>query len=182
LQSAGDPKAVLTDIALGAFAASLAPLAKFMNDKNITNFAELRAAVFDHFKKPGCGPTVPPVSGARGGATNRVVIGENMERVEPYAKEIGAGIYPGMPDYVEVKATSPDLIEQLALEHNRQWIVTEMENGSQIIDIGPDFARRAAGGASPAYEMERSLLSGYTNYVSAFARTGNSSVVIGAER
>jgi hypothetical protein len=60
LQSAGDPKAVLTDIALGAFAASLAPLAKFMNDKNITNFAELRAAVFDHFKKPGCGSATPP--------------------------------------------------------------------------------------------------------------------------
>jgi hypothetical protein len=54
-----------------------------------------------------------------------------------------------------------------------------MENGSQIIDIGSDFARRVAGGASPAYEMERSLLSGYDNYVKAFVRTENSSVVSG---
>ncbi len=42
-----------------------------------------------------------------------------------------------------------------------------------IVDIGPDFARRAAGrDPSPFYNVERQLTAEYPNYVSAFKRSG----------
>jgi hypothetical protein len=43
-----------------------------------------------------------------------------------------------------------------------------------IIDIGPDFARRAAGrDPSPFYNMERQLTDGYPNYTSVSTRSVN---------
>jgi hypothetical protein len=47
-----------------------------------------------------------------------------------------------------------------------QWVRQIIAEGREVIDIGPDFLRRASTGrASGVYEMERRLLKGYPNYV-----------------
>lgn len=45
-----------------------------------------------------------------------------------------------------------------------------MSEGREIIDIGPDFARRTRSGPSKFYEMERTMLKGYQNYRKVFDR------------
>ena len=101
-----------------------------------------------------------------------LVIGENMERVGPFAKGIGAEIYPGMPGY---KAG----MEAQALAHNQAFVQQKMSEGYKIIDIGPDFVRRAVrGGAQPAYEMERTITKGYQGYEKAFIRTSKESLIL----
>ncbi len=100
-----------------------------------------------------------------------IVIGENMRRVGPYAKRIGAEVYGGMPGF---KAG----MEAQGLAHNRAFILEKMAQGYRIIDIGPDFARRAITGTpSAAYEMERQLTKGYLLYQKAFSRAGTSPVL-----
>lgn len=48
-----------------------------------------------------------------------------------------------------------------------------MAEGREIIDIGPDFARRRIGVApSDFYNMERSQVKGYANYTKVFTRQG----------
>jgi len=48
-----------------------------------------------------------------------------------------------------------------------------MRDGRQIIDIGPDFARRAAGRPpSDFYNMERRVTDGYDGYTKVFERRG----------
>lgn len=48
-----------------------------------------------------------------------------------------------------------------------------LRDGRQIVDIGPDFARRAAGRApSDYYNMERRVTDGYDGYTKAFERSG----------
>ncbi len=56
-----------------------------------------------------------------------------------------------------------------------------MRDGRQIIDIGPDFERRAVRGVSDFYEMERSQLKGYDNYIKVFQRNGNTGGVLGLD-
>jgi len=52
-----------------------------------------------------------------------------------------------------------------------QWVRQIIAEGREVIDIGPDFLRRASTGrASSVYEMERRLLKGYPNYVRDFQR------------
>jgi RHS repeat-associated protein len=94
-----------------------------------------------------------------------LVIGENMsQRVVPYAEKIGAEIYPGMPGY---KAG----MQAEALLDNGLYIEKAKDLGYRIIDIGPDFARRAATGtASEGYQLERFLTKDYTGYEKAFTR------------
>ncbi len=54
---------------------------------------------------------------------------------------------------------------------NRQWIEQMMQQGRRVIDIGPDFVRRAGGiEPSPYYGMERRLLKGYPHYQRRFFR------------
>ena len=102
----------------------------------------------------------------------RIVIGENMERVAPYAKKIGAEIYEGMPGF------KPGM-EAEGLLHNQQVIQQKMAEGYQIIDIGPDFARRSVrGGPQPAYQMERTITKGYEGYQKAFIRIGKDSLIL----
>lgn len=61
----------------------------------------------------------------------------------------------------------------LGMKRNKRWIKDKMREGREIIDIGPDFARRRTGyGASPFYEMERTQLNGYSNYKKVFTRSG----------
>jgi hypothetical protein len=101
-----------------------------------------------------------------------LVIGEDMQRVGPYAQKIGAEIYPGMPGY---KAG----MDAQALAHNQAFVQQKMAEGYRIIDIGPNFARRAVrGGAQPAYEMERTITKGYQGYEKAFIRTGKDSLIL----
>ena len=90
-----------------------------------------------------------------------VVIGENMARVEGYASRIGAETFQGT-----------------GMEANRLWIQEARNAGKQVIDIGPDFARRAQRveqGIRPDsifYNMERMETKGYENYLKVFERTG----------
>ena len=96
-----------------------------------------------------------------------IVIGENMHRVRKYAEKIGA-------------QTIEDFIPkgQWSLEANRQWIRRMMEEGRQIIDIGPDFERRfrrIERGEIPysdVYNLERMELKGYGLYQKSFIRLG----------
>jgi hypothetical protein len=89
-----------------------------------------------------------------------VVIGENMERVRAYARMRGAMT---INDWIP----SP----QWTFEKNMQWVRQIIAEGREVIDIGPDFLRRASTGrASGVYEMERRLLKGYPNYVRDFQR------------
>jgi hypothetical protein len=89
-----------------------------------------------------------------------VVIGENMDRVRAYARMRGAMT---ISDWIP----SP----QWTFEKNIQWVRQIIAEGREVIDIGPDFLRRASTGrASGVYEMERRLLKGYPNYVRDFQR------------
>lgn len=77
-------------------------------------------------------------------------------RVIPYANRIGASYY------------KPRLASDARnwLENNRRWVRRQMKEGKEIVDIGPDEARRQTGTVSEYYEMERyEILSrGYTLY------------------
>jgi hypothetical protein len=79
-------------------------------------------------------------------------------RVIPYAERIGASYYkfrsnPPRPQY-----------DQFC--NNLRWIRDQIREGKEIVDIGPDKARRITTGASPFYEMERQeiLRKGYPLY------------------
>jgi hypothetical protein len=114
---------------------------------------------------PRVGPTVE-------NAKKTIVIGENMERVGPYAKKIGAEVYEGMPGF------KPGM-EAKGLLHNQAVIEQKMAEGYKIIDIGPDFPRRALEGAPRInYQMERTNTKGYEGYQKAFIRTGKDSLLL----
>jgi hypothetical protein len=86
------------------------------------------------------------------------VIGENTRyRVIPYADSIGADYY---------RPRSSQKFRHNWLRNNRRWIQKQMKNGYEIVDIGPDVARRQVNGASEYYEMERHeiLSRGYPFY------------------
>lgn len=89
-----------------------------------------------------------------------LVIGEGMKsRVVPYAKAIGAEYYRG---------AGPNVPESAYLEHNRQMIRAAMEEGRQIIDIGPNPTRpNYPDPTSPNYAMELQEIARarYKNYV-----------------
>jgi len=87
--------------------------------------------------------------------TRKIVIGENMARVNKRAKEIGAETFSGK-----------------TMKENEKWIRDAIEQGAEVIDIGPDFERRLAkklgkkGGrpASKFYGMERKETTNHKNY------------------
>ena len=94
-----------------------------------------------------------------------IVIGENMKRVKQYASEIGGHAYTPW------KNTPFDY--DLAMKRNKRWINDMMREGREIIDIGPDFARRRSGVApSSFYNMERTQVVGYERYKKVFIREG----------
>ena len=103
-----------------------------------------------------------------------VVIGENMKRVEAYARRIGAET---INDWLAGRKWS--------LELNKVWVQEMMRQGRRVYDIGPDFARRLKRFAairagkqgvpppiSEAYNLERQILKGYPNYIKRYIRTG----------
>jgi 5-methylcytosine-specific restriction endonuclease McrBC regulatory subunit McrC len=68
------------------------------------------------------------------------------------------------------------------MKRNENWIKAQIKNGREIIDIGPDFQRRAVTGrSSQFYEMERRNLNGYYNYKRAFERNNNQTGVPGLD-
>ena len=102
------------------------------------------------------------------GSKPPIVIGENMTRVREYANQIGGHAYrPWRNDPFDF---------DLALQRNERWIKDQMRQGREIVDIGPDFARRAdTGRRSPFYELERRLLRewNYERYRKVFERFGD---------
>ena len=78
-------------------------------------------------------------------------------RVVPYADRIRASYY---------RLRSSVEFRHNWLKNNQRWIRKQMKEGKEIIDIGPDEARRQAGTVSRYYEMERHevLSRGYTLY------------------
>ena len=59
------------------------------------------------------------------------------------------------------------------MARNGRMIKDAMRADRDMIDIGPDFARRAAGrDPSPIYNLERQLTANYDNYTSVFKRFG----------
>ena len=109
---------------------------------------------------------------AKVGQKAPVVIGENMKRVKQYAKDIGGHAYrPWKNDPFDF---------DVAMTRNKRWINDMMNEGREIIDIGPDFARRRIGVLpSDFYNMERSQLKGYANYRKVFTRQGKYGGLLG---
>ena len=68
----------------------------------------------------------------------------------------------------------------IAMLRNKRWINDMMKEGREIIDIGPDFARRRLGKApSDFYNMERTQVKGYAKYDKVFTRNGKYGGLIG---
>lgn len=78
-------------------------------------------------------------------------------RVIPYADRIGASYY---------RPRSSDEFRHNWFRNNQRWIRKQMKEGKEIIDIGPDEARRQVREPSEYYEMEQHeiLSRGYTSY------------------
>lgn len=106
-----------------------------------------------------------------------IVMGENMKRVEAAASKLGAHAYSPW-------ASSP-FDYPLAMRRNERWIKDQIRDGAILIDVGPDFSRRAdriasgQRGSSEFYEMERTNVrrSRYTNYCQEFRREGSARAV-----
>jgi hypothetical protein len=68
------------------------------------------------------------------------------------------------------------------MRRNERWLSDQKRQSRDIIDIGPDFQRRAAmEQRSPFYEMERRNVIGYEHYRKAFERYGNTGGVPGLD-
>jgi len=86
-----------------------------------------------------------------------VAIGEDMtNRVEPFAKRIGADTYKA----------DPSAPRETWMENNRAWIRKQMEDGCTVYDCGPAPGRaNFPGPTSPYYRMELEELRNYPNYI-----------------
>jgi RHS repeat-associated protein len=98
-----------------------------------------------------------------------IVIGENIERVEEYARKHGYDYYKPWQN----KTVDFDTL----MKRNRRRVKDWKREGREIIDIGPDFERRIDRGkkASPNYNMERMELKNYEKYKKAFKRKSKNS-------
>jgi hypothetical protein len=97
-----------------------------------------------------------------------------MKRVKQYADEVGGHAYrPWKNDPFDF---------DLGMARNERWIGDQVRAEREVIDIGPDFQRRAATGIrSHFYKMERRKLNGYENYRKAFQRSGQTGGVPGLD-
>lgn len=93
--------------------------------------------------------------GAANGGRRSVAIGEDMtNRVEPFAKRIGADTYKADP-------TAP---REMWMKNNRDWIRKQMDDGCTIYDCGPAPGRsNFPNPTSPYYQMELDEI-GLRNY------------------
>ena len=92
---------------------------------------------------------------AANGGRRSVAIGEDMtNRVEPFAKKIGADTYKADP-------TAP---REMWMKNNRDWIRKQMDDGCTIYDCGPAPGRsNFPSPTSPYYKMELDEI-GLRNY------------------
>ncbi|MCX7806510.1 MAG: hypothetical protein N3A38_15190, partial [Planctomycetota bacterium] len=98
-----------------------------------------------------------------------VVIGENMKRVNFYARKIGGQT---IDDWLAGRPWSQKL--------NDDFIAAMKSQGREFTDIGPDFSRRLQRRINPtlghppsaAYGSERQLLLNYENYRRVYCRFG----------
>jgi RHS repeat-associated protein len=103
------------------------------------------------------------------GASKKIVIGENMERVNSYAEKIGAET---IDDWLKSTGRGWDM------KANKEWINEITGKGYEVFDIGPAFPRRAKAieqGLRPdkeAYNLERIATKGYDKYYKQFQRSG----------
>jgi RHS repeat-associated protein len=104
---------------------------------------------------PPLATLLTPMGAARG----TVVIGEGMGRVTEYAAKIGARtieIPPSISNMVDGPAKWSAM-----MTYNRQWILQQLRNGIQIIDIGIDVNRPAQLGRSIYFQMEQNMIKYY---------------------
>jgi hypothetical protein len=93
-------------------------------------------------------------------AQRAVVIGENMERVDPYAARIGAET---ISDWLKGR--------QWTMALNKEFIQQMVNEGRRIIDIGPDWHRRWKDKkVSGVYADERRMIKGYKGHQKEFKR------------
>ena len=154
------------DSPLGNYGFDMAPVAEILGPiflKGLSAIRNIRAV------SSRAGRVVPKAAGQK-----PIIVGENMKRVKEYADKTGGHAYrPWKNDPFDF---------ELGMKRNERWIKDQMRNGREIIDIGPDFQRRAATGrSSPFYEMERRNLNGYDNYNKAFERNGSNGGVPGLD-
>ena len=88
-----------------------------------------------------------PRTRGSGNARKRVVIGENMKRLNAAAKVVGARWYQGW------RVVPWD--EDLVMRRNEAWIRQKIKQGYEIIDIGIDPTRSRR---SKFYEMEKRII------------------------
>jgi RHS repeat-associated protein len=143
---------------------------------------EIGSAVVEHYTgiptgvkglaTKGIKAVVNKVAKGSGDKKPPIIIGENMKRVKEYADKTGGHAYRPW------KNNNSDL----AMKRNKRWIQDQRRQGRDIIDIGPDFQRRAATGVrSPFYEMERKNLKGYGKRQQVFKRSGSKGGVPGLD-
>ena len=101
--------------------------------------------------------TVVATGVAANAGERSVAIGEDMtNRVEPFAKRIGADTYKA----------DPSAPRETWMENNRAWIRKQMEDGCTVYDCGPAPGRaNFPGPTSPYYKMELEELRNYPNYI-----------------
>ena len=99
---------------------------------------------------------------------NGVVIGENMERVNIAAKQLGGvQTYAGKPGFKILKVVRGDTYATAkALAHNKAWLTRMMKWGVKVYDIGIDVERTA--GRSIFYAMENALVNSYLNMIPCY--------------
>ncbi len=80
-----------------------------------------------------------------GKADDVVVIGQNMNRVKDAVAKIGGGIiYNGLDDFVEIATKyGDDVAEKIGYKDNMKWIVKQVWQGKQFLNIGYDVTRLA---------------------------------------
>jgi hypothetical protein len=88
------------------------------------------------------------------------------------ARQVTGTYYNGMENFKEG-------MEAEGLVHNMGEIHKAMAEGRTIIDIGPDYARRATGRISPNYMMEQSLTRGYPGLQKSYVPAGQTSMSAG---
>ncbi len=96
----------------------------------------------------------------RGGTSRSgpVIIGETISRVEEAAARIpGAVFLDDMPDFIAM-GMNADEVTSAMMQYNRKWLLEQLRNGRQIIDIGTDINRAVP---SIFYRMENNMIRNY---------------------
>lgn len=93
---------------------------------------------------------VKAVRGIEAASKERVVIGEGMERVRRFARSIDAKWYQAWGKNFSRAMTKAE--RKAAWQRNKQWLLKQMKEGKEIIDIGIED------GKSTFYRLERAFI------------------------